>query len=60
MGFILASRVSIAGLIVSIIILVLQIVGVIVMVVVFAHLAGECASLGPGVHEVNGTTYTCS
>lgn len=24
------------------------------------HLAHECSDLGPGVHQVGGTTYTCS
>lgn len=47
------------GIVLSIIFLVLQIVGVILFVTVFANLFNMCAQLGPGVWDVNGVTYTC-
>ncbi len=47
------------GLVLSIIFLIIQIIWVIVAVAGFATLAGTCADLGPGVHEVNGVTITC-
>jgi len=53
-----------AGIIVSIISLVLGII-VVIVIIVIAVAAGSavieaCQGLGPGVHEVNGVTYTCS
>ena len=48
------------GLVLGIIFLILQIVGIILSVTVFASLFNACAQLGPGVWDVNGVTYTCS
>ena len=48
------------GLVLSIIFLIGQIIWVIVLVATGASLLGACADLGPGVHEVDGITYTCS
>lgn len=47
-GFWIGLALTIIGLIVGII-----------LVVVFANLFSMCAQLGPGVWEVDGTTYTC-
>ncbi|MDO9398914.1 MAG: DUF4190 domain-containing protein, partial [Herbiconiux sp.] len=53
-----------AGLIVSIIGIVLGIIISIIVIVALVAVTGSlveaCAELGPGVHEVGGTTYTCS
>jgi hypothetical protein len=49
-----------AGIIISIVALVLQIIGTIIFIVVIAAVVGQCADLGPGVHELDGTTYTCT
>lgn len=48
-----------AGLIISIVALVLQIIGVIIFAVVIGGVVSQCADLGPGVHEIDGMTYTC-
>ena len=40
--------------------LILFIVAIAVAIPFFTQLAATCAELGPGVHEVNGVTYTCS
>lgn len=48
-GFWIGLALTIIGLIVGII-----------TIVVFANLFSMCAQLGPGVWEVDGTTYTCS
>lgn len=50
---------AIAGIIIGAILTILAIIGLILMVTVFAALFGMCAELGPGVWEVNGVTYTC-
>ncbi|GAA2244947.1 hypothetical protein N1031_15620 [Herbiconiux moechotypicola] len=53
-----------AGVIVSIIAIVLEVIGLIIFIVVLVALAGSvidaCAQLGPGVWEVDGITYTCN
>ena len=49
-----------AGVIVGCITTALAIVGVVIAIVVAVHLGSTCADLGPGVHQVGGTTYTCS
>jgi hypothetical protein len=53
-----------AGIIISIIGIVITIIWVIVLIVggaaLFGGIAAACAELGPGVHEVDGVTYTCS
>lgn len=49
------------GIVLSIIFLVLQIIGIILSVTVFASLFNACASLGPGVWQLeDGGTITCS
>ncbi|MDF1477828.1 DUF4190 domain-containing protein [Leifsonia sp. H3M29-4] len=52
-----------AGIIVSIVLIVLGIIGGIIFALTFGALFGGlaqiCNELGPGVHEVNGVTYTC-
>ncbi len=52
-----------AGIIISVIFIVLGIIGGIIFAVagasLFGGLAQICAELGTGVHEVNGVTYTC-
>jgi hypothetical protein len=49
------------GVILGIISVVLAVVALIVVfAVVLPGIASQCAELGPGVHEVNGVTYTCS
>lgn len=48
-----------AGIILGIVFVVFQIIGGIVLGVTLGHVVSECASLGPGVHEVGGVTYTC-
>ena len=52
-----------AGIIISIIFMVLSVIFGIVFAVAGASLFGGlmqiCADLGPGVHEVGGVTYTC-
>jgi hypothetical protein len=48
-----------AGIIISIIGLLLTIIVIIVNVAVFGSLLSTCAGLGPGVYEIDGVTYTC-
>jgi hypothetical protein len=53
-----------AGVIASIIMMVVYL-GVAAAIVIgsfslYSGIAQECQQLGPGVHEVNGVTYTCS
>lgn len=47
------------GIILGIIVVILAVIITIVAIVIFAGIAAQCAGLGPGVHEVNGVTYTC-
>jgi len=49
-----------AGIIVGCITTALVLVGGIVGAVAGVHMASTCADLGPGIHQVGGTTYTCS
>lgn len=49
-----------AGIIISIIGLVITIILIIVAIAGFTALIGACAQYGPGVHEVDGVTLTCS
>lgn len=51
---------AIAGIAVGAVITVIWIIGIIVLVSVFANLFAMCADLGPGVWQVGGVTYTCS
>ena len=48
---------AVAGIIISI---VWPIILGILLSTVFAGLLNQCATLGPGRHEVGGVTYTCS
>lgn len=49
-----------AGIIVSIVVIVLWIVGIaLVSTMLFGGLVQACAELGPGVWDVGGVTYTC-
>jgi len=48
---------AVAGIIISLILLV---VTVLFFVLGGVALFSQCASLGPGVHDVNGVTVTCS
>jgi hypothetical protein len=53
-----------AGIIISIIGLVLGLIWIIVAIVggaaLFGNLAQVCATYGPGIWEIDGVTYTCS
>ena len=49
-----------AGIVLSIIFLVIQLILLIVFIAGGAALFGQCAEYGPGVHELdNGVTLTC-
>ena len=48
------------GIVIGIIVLVITIISFIVAGVGAAALISQCADLGPGVHDVNGVTVTCS
>lgn len=50
---------AIAGIIVGAVLTILEIIGIILLVTVFAGIFGMCAELGPGVWEVGGVTYRC-
>ncbi len=50
---------AIAGIIIGAVLTLLEIIGVILLVTVFAGLFSMCAELGPGVWEIDGVTYTC-
>ena len=52
--------VAIAGIIVSSLVLIGTIIMAVVLGVAASHLLEVCGDLGPGVHDVNGITYTCS
>lgn len=48
------------GIIIGIIVLVVTIIFWVVAGIGAAALLSQCADLGPGVHDVNGVTVTCS
>jgi len=48
-----------AGLIISVIVLIGIGITIAIAVGMLSQLAGVCAELGPGVWEANGVTYTC-
>lgn len=48
------------AIVLSILFLIGTIIAIVVGVAGSAALLSQCADLGPGVHEVNGVTYTCS
>lgn len=47
------------GIVLGIVFLVIGVVVTISLVAVFSGIASECAQLGPGVHHIGATTYTC-
>ncbi|ROQ39856.1 hypothetical protein EDF46_1491 [Frondihabitans sp. PhB188] len=49
-----------AGIIIASVVLALTIIGGIIGGIAIAGVAAKCADLGPGTHQVNGVTYTCS
>jgi hypothetical protein len=51
---------SLAGIIISIVVLLLTLGGIIAAVVGISGAVSACQDLGPGTHEVDGVTYTCS
>jgi len=55
---------ALAGIIISSIAIIVEIIVVIVLVVfsaaMFGYIAEVCQQLGPGEHLVDGITYTCS
>ncbi|GAA1237410.1 hypothetical protein JOF42_001409 [Microbacterium phyllosphaerae] len=52
--------IAIAGIIIGAIITVIAVIGLVLLVTVFANLFSMCAELGPGVWQVDGVTYTCN
>jgi hypothetical protein len=50
---------ALAGIIIGAIFTVGAIIGTIALVAVLSKVAADCGQLGPGVHVVNGVTYTC-
>ena len=51
---------AVAGIIVSIVVLVISIVAIIIGGAAIVHVIQTCRDLGPGSHLVNGITYNCS
>jgi len=51
---------SLAGIIISIVALMLTLAFIIAAIVGATALVGACQDLGPGTHVVDGVTYTCS
>lgn len=51
---------SLAGIIISIVVLLLTLAFIIAAIVGASTLLETCADLGPGTHVVDGVTYTCS
>jgi hypothetical protein len=49
-----------AGIIISIIGIVITLIWIIIAIAGFTALAGACAQYGPGVHVIDGVTLTCS
>ena len=50
---------ALVGIIVGAVITLVYVVGGIIGGVALAKVAQQCGELGPGVHQQNGTTYTC-
>jgi hypothetical protein len=53
------SKLATAGIVVSIVRLVLDLVAIGIVVAVLVGVAQTCADLGPGTHVRDGVTYTC-
>jgi Na+/proline symporter len=51
---------SLAGIIISIVVLLLTIGGIVAVVTGVSAVVEACQELGPGTHVVDGVTYTCS
>lgn len=51
---------ALAGIIIGAVGMVIGAILLVVLISVAGQLAGVCADLGSGVHDVNGVTYTCS
>ncbi len=51
---------ALIGIIVGILSTVVAIIIAAVSIIAVTAVLSQCAQLGPGVHEVNGTTFTCS
>ena len=49
----------IVGIIMTVIGVIIGIVAIIIAVTVAMNVAAQCADLGPGVHVLDGVTYTC-
>lgn len=50
---------ALAGIIVSVIFMVIQVIVFIVIIAGTAAVVTKCNDLGPGTHVVDGVTYTC-
>lgn len=50
---------SLAGIIISIVVLLLTIAGIVAVVAGVSAVVDACQDLGPGTHVVDGVTYTC-
>jgi heme/copper-type cytochrome/quinol oxidase subunit 2 len=48
------------GIILGIIFLAMGLIVIVIAIIVAVTVGGACADLGPGIHEVDGMTYTCS
>ena len=52
---------AVGGIVASIVVTLLWVAFVLLMVfLIFVPLVNECQQLGPGVHHLGNTTYTCS
>ncbi len=51
---------AVIGIIIGALATLAGIIAIIVAIIAVSSLAAKCADLGPGVHRVNGVTYTCS
>lgn len=54
-----ANTLAMVGIIVGAVFTLLAIGGTTAGIVAAVHVAHQCADLGPGVHQVGSTTYTC-
>jgi len=55
-----SNGIAVAGIIVSSLVLIGTIILFVVLGVAASHLIEVCNDLGPGMHDVDGITYTCS
>jgi hypothetical protein len=55
----MGNGVAVAGIIISAIDLVIGIIATIILISVFSNIFAVCAAQGPGVHFIDGVTYTC-